>query len=304
MNKNILIITSSIDCTVDYFIEKNVNIASFFRINVDELNSYSISIGDSNLWSITNINTKKTIEKKDIHSIYYRKPMFPNLSEYETYYHNMIQKDILALLHGLVDAFEGKVLTKPSLLKIAENKVNQLIYSRENHLNIPKSFIGNRNEDQKNFSLVKSIIKPLTTGKIYTDDSCEIYQTNYFEYKNDDISLTPIYLQEYIEKQYEVRLTVINNHFYAVRIDTLDKLDWRKDYDNHKYSLIECPEKIKDECLKILNHYNLVFGAFDYIVTPENKWFFLELNPNGQWLWLEEALNLKISNNIFDYLEE
>ena len=54
----------------------------------------------------------------------------------------------------------------------------------------------------------------------------------------------------------------------------------------------------------MLSYYNLVFGAFDYIVTPQNEWIFLELNPNGQWLWLEEALKLDISNKIIEYLSE
>ena len=67
--------------------------------------------------------------------------------------------------------------------------------------------------------------------------------------------------------------------------------------------MVELPEKVKHECKMMLANYNLVFGAFDYIVTPNNNWVFLELNPNGQWLWLEEALNLDISNKIIEYLQ-
>ena len=44
------------------------------------------------------------------------------------------------------------------------------------------------------------------------------------------------------------------------------------------------------------------FGAFDFIVTPELKWIFLEINPNGQWLWLEQSLKLDISQKIVEYL--
>ena len=68
--------------------------------------------------------------------------------------------------------------------------------------------------------------------------------------------------------------------------------------------LIECPEKIKQQCLAMLKYFNLDFGAFDYIVTPDNDWVFLEVNPNGQWLWLEESLNLDISKQIVQYLLE
>ena len=52
----------------------------------------------------------------------------------------------------------------------------------------------------------------------------------------------------------------------------------------------------------MMEDFNLIFGAFDFIVTPEDKWVFLEVNPNGQWLWLEQSLNLDISKKILDNL--
>lgn len=302
MGKSILIITSSIDVTVDYIIKKNEEI-SFFRFDVDEFSNYEINVSNYT-WTIRNKVSDSVIEMQNVISIYYRKPIFPNLSEYESYYHSMIEKDILALITGITDSFVGKVLSKPYLLRMSENKINQLLFASINNFLIPKSFIGNDNNTLKSYSNNETIIKPLTTGKVYTETECELYQTNYFNFANDDITLTPIYLQNYIKKQYEVRITVINKNFYTVRIDTEDKLDWRKDYENHKYTIIECPEKVKKECNKMLSYYNLVFGAFDYIVTPNNEWVFLELNPNGQWLWLEEALQLDISNKIIEYLRE
>lgn len=302
MRKTILVITSSIDCTVDTIMNKYSSIADFFRLNVDHLGDYRISIEkELFVWKITDVKANRTVSKFDICSIYYRKPMFPDLSEYLPSYHSMIQKDITCVINGIADSFDGRILSKPCLLLKSENKVSQLLFAIKHGWKIPVSFIGNNSTSQKRFAQ-NSIIKPLTTGKVYTDNGCELYQTNYFINKNEDISLTPIYLQNYIQKNFEVRITVINNIFYTVRIDTKDKLDWRKDYENHKYTLIECPKKIKKECLEMLEYYNLKFGAFDYIVTPENYWIFLELNANGQWLWLEEALKLDISKNLMNYL--
>lgn len=301
--KIILIITSSIDGTVDSIIKRYEKTAFFFRINVDNFADYKISVGKNNkIWEIIDFQNDVTICRDDICSIYYRKPMLPDLSLYEPAYHMMIQKDIMGLINGIVDSFEGIVLSKPSLLRLSENKTNQLIYAMNHSWKIPSSFIGNNSDNQIDFSVKKSIIKPLTTGKVYTENTCELYQTNYYSYKNEDISLTPIYLQTYIPKQYEVRITVINQIFYIIRIDTKDKLDWRTDYENHQYSIIDCPEKIRNNCLEMLEYYHLNFGAFDFIVTPENEWIFLELNPNGQWLWLEEALNLDMTEKLITYL--
>ena len=47
----------------------------------------------------------------------------------------------------------------------------------------------------------------------------------------------------------------------------------------------------------------LNFGAFDFIVTPDNKYIFLECNPNGQWLWIELLTGQKISEKIANALD-
>lgn len=298
--KAILIITSSIDVTVDYVIKKYHSDTLIYRLNVDEFSKYKINIGGKSQWSIAYDDWK--IEKSDVYSIYYRKPILPDLSEYEKEYHGMIAKDIISLINGITDDFEGKVLTKPAILRKTENKTFQLLYAIRNGFSIPKSYIGNNGEAVLEFVKEKSIIKPLTTGKIKGHDGVEIYQTNYFNNLSDDIKITPLYIQNYEEKDYEVRLTCINGSMFAVRIDSEDKLDWRKNYKGLKYSIVECTKNVVGWCNKLMKDYNLDFGAFDFIVNKHNEWIFLEVNPNGQWLWLEKALDIPISECVFKYL--
>ncbi len=296
--KVILVITSSFDQTVTYIINQYPCI-SFFRFDVDKLNSYEVNINNQG-WSISFNN--KVITNNDIGSIYYRKPTFPDLREYEASYHSMIHRDILAMINGIVDVFPGKVLTKPFILRLTENKVFQLLKASQYGFIIPSSYIGNDQFKANKYN--QGIIKPLSIGKVQIGDGYEIYQTNIFQGINEDIGLTPIYVQEYIKKQYEVRLTIIDQYVYAVRIDTIDQVDWRNDYENHHYTLIKCPEDIIKKCYNMMEDFHIVFGAFDFIVTPNNEWVFLEVNPNGQWLWLEESLHLDISEKIIEYLTD
>ena len=214
----------------------------------------------------------------------------------------MIQRDIISLINGIVDSFSGKVLTKPSILRKVENKVYQLLYAGKNGWNIPQSYIGNNNVNCTKFEESTSIIKPITTGKTYGKSGWELYQTNIFKGINEDINLTPVYLQDYIPKQFEVRVSIVERQVYPIRIDTKNQIDWRADYLNHKYTQIICPESIIKKCYKMMDDFNLNFGAFDFIVTPTNQWIFLEVNPNGQWLWLEQSLDLDISKRIIEYL--
>ncbi len=51
-----------------------------------------------------------------------------------------------------------------------------------------------------------------------------------------------------------------------------------------------------------MNRLGLRFGALDFLVTPDGEWYFLEINPNGQWAWIEQETGLPISDAIADAL--
>lgn len=295
--KTVLVITSSVDVTASYIISSSPT--SFFRLDVDRFSEYEISITTEG-WRIS--SSDGSITNDDIRSIYYRKPMLPNLSMYHPQYHNMIQRDIIAVINGLVDSFDGTVLSKPSILRNCENKIFQLMYASTHGFSLPQSYIGNKTDVLNKYAEGKSIIKPISTGKTNSEYGWELYQTNMLSPTDSDISLTPVYIQKYIPKLYEVRMTIVGEHIYPVRIDTTNKIDWRADYQNHSYKMIECPNDVMKKSFKMLDDFDIRFGAFDFIVSPEHKWIFLEVNPNGQWLWLEKALGLDISKQILNIL--
>ena len=62
--------------------------------------------------------------------------------------------------------------------------------------------------------------------------------------------------------------------------------------------------EFKNQLVQYLKHLNIPFGAFDFILTPENEFVFLECNPNGQWLWIEELTGMTISQSIANWLEK
>ena len=294
----ILIITCSYDKTIDYIIEKNKYRANFFRFNVDLFADYGITISNT-YWEISYRNN--TINSNTTLSIYYRKPTFPDTSDFAPEYRRIINSDILAIIDGLANSFSGVVLTKPYLLRQAENKIFQLIYAKSHSILMPKSFIGNNDHwkcinDQR-------IIKPISVGKIETSSGIAIIQTNLMHENDsyDSPELTPVYIQEYIKKSFEVRITVVDDDFFAVKIVSDNMIDWRAG-NNNQYEIIDIPIEIK-KCIKMMmKDFQLRFGAIDYIVDVDGKWYFLEINPNGQWQWLECILGLSISDSIMKIL--
>lgn len=300
--KKILIITSSFDFTADYIINKYKAVTLFYRFNTDLFNEYEIIIDEKSGWIIN--NRFWTLKEEDVYSIYYRKPTLPKLEEYDSIYHGMMYREMITIINGIVEVFKGRCLTKPSKLRNAENKVYQLSIARQLGFKLPKSLITNSPDAAKKFNdSNKSIVKPISIGKINTKNNIEYIQTNIVndDFNIEDIVLSPAYFQEYVNKDFEVRVTVINDMFYNVKIVSSDKIDWRKTNSKNIYENMELPKEIKEKCNKMLKIMKIDFGAFDFIVY-NNEYFFLEVNPNGQWYWLEEALKLNISDSIHKYL--
>lgn len=293
---NILIITSSFDKTIDFLINKFKHKYQFLRLNLDQIDQYCLALTKEGLVFRSQEDATQDLFN-EIKSIYFRKIYLPDLSKYDSLYHNYMQKEIYNFIIGIADSFEGRVLSKPSLLRQVENKIYQFHLAKKLNLLIPDVCISNcAAYVNSNVALGEWIAKPISIGKITNDKQI---LTNVLEHYVHNIELSPTYFQKKIKNDYELRITYINGFFYCVKIVS-QKVDWRNDV-NAKYELIDVPEIVKEECLRFLYYTGLNFGAFDYIVNNGN-YYFLECNPNGQWLWLENKLNLDISEKIMEFL--
>ena len=112
-----------------------------------------------------------------------------------------------------------------------------------------------------------------------------------------------------MEKQYELRVTVVCDKVFACKIDSQrmeedkGRVDWRQGYEyGLRYEAYELPDAVKAFCIKFLQDMHLNFGCFDFIVTPQDQFVFLECNPNGQWLWIEQETGMPISQAIAECL--
>ena len=71
-----------------------------------------------------------------------------------------------------------------------------------------------------------------------------------------------------------------------------------------EHSRHDLPDEIRSSCLRLVRALNLRFGAIDLVLTPDGQYYFLEINPNGQWLWLEDKLGFPITNDIATWLQQ
>lgn len=111
--------------------------------------------------------------------------------------------------------------------------------------------------------------------------------------------------QEYLDKAWEARVTVVGERVFAVGIHAgseAARIDWRADYDSLEYEIVEPPETVVTGMSRFLKTFGLAFGAFDFVVRPDGEWVMLECNPFGQYGWLEDALDLPVTRALADLL--
>ncbi len=117
----------------------------------------------------------------------------------------------------------------------------------------------------------------------------------------------PVTFQENVVKRVELRVTVVGDRAFAAEIDSQassrTRHDWRHyDHERVRYSQHELPRSVERLCVQLTRALGLCFGAIDLILTPEGEYVFLEINPNGQWAWVEELTHMPIADAIVDLL--
>jgi glutathione synthase/RimK-type ligase-like ATP-grasp enzyme len=122
------------------------------------------------------------------------------------------------------------------------------------------------------------------------------------------LSLCPATFQELLPKALEIRATVVGRRVMSAAVDSQVSArathDWRRDgvrmlQDWRPYEL---PAEVEEKILRLMDYFSLNYGAIDIILTPDGRHVFLELNPCGEFFWLERSPGLPISDAIADLL--
>ena len=208
--------------------------------------------------------------------------------------------DQLLCAHGAIDSLAAHAfeINPKYAARQADFKPYQLSMASKCGLRIPPTLITNRDDRLREFlaSYTKVIHKPLrgygwneddrrlgTYTALVTEDSLEVAS---------DVRYTPAIFQAKIEKQFEVRAQFFGASCFAMKIDssriTYGELDWRR-FQNESMVAgpVVLPESVYEACRRLMKALGLVAGAFDFIVTPENEWIYLEVNEAGQFIFLE-----------------
>jgi glutathione synthase/RimK-type ligase-like ATP-grasp enzyme len=165
-------------------------------------------------------------------------------------------------------------------------------------LNIPSTLVSNDPVEIRDFisSVKVCIYKPLSGGlwseggRLLNSYTAEV---DVESLPGDEIlQSTPGIFQEKIIKSFEVRVQFFGNFYGAIRIESSSlrngDLDWRIDQDSISFCApLQLPQEVFESCRSLMKALGIVSGAFDFIVDTSGRWFFMEVNEAGQFLFVE-----------------
>jgi glutathione synthase/RimK-type ligase-like ATP-grasp enzyme len=248
------------------------------------------------------------IDLDEITTVWHRRPRRPvprtTLSHDEQVF---VRNEASHMIAGLYHLLEDRFWVNPYVAgQTAESKPFQLAVAKELGFDVPRTLITNKPEDAlRFFDACKGEVVYKTMnmfGRLEQNDLFGIFTTRvdraHLVEHAADISLAPCLYQERVPKRDELRVTVMGDEVFAIAIDSQQNQitadDWRRGalIDPAPYSPCEIPGNLVQALHRFLARLGLVFGCFDIIRTPDDRFVFLELNANGEWYWCERATGL------------
>jgi MvdD family ATP-grasp ribosomal peptide maturase len=210
-------------------------------------------------------------------------------------------KESEVTIKGMIASVKGFHLDRLPSIRLADNKQLQLQVAREIGLDTPRTLITNNPQTVKEFAdecEQGMVTKMLSSFAIYDKQGQEQVvftnpvTTSDLEYL-DGLRFCPMTFQEKVPKALELRITIVGERVFTAAIDSQRcqraKDDWRREGVSliNSWEPYDLPEDVEQKLFKLMAYFGLNYGAIDVIFTPDGRYVFLEINPVGEFFWLE-----------------
>jgi glutathione synthase/RimK-type ligase-like ATP-grasp enzyme len=308
----ILVVTHSSDVTADFMCERlSRDRISFLRIDSD-LAAANIELSMRDEY-IELRSHGMTLSPSDVQCVWLRRPKPIDVEADDPAEGSHTSTEWGEALEGFLSQIPGcRWINHPSSNIAASRKLEQLARAKRFGLAIPPTLVT---QDIKELEAFLSchhgvIIKPISHG--YLERQSPSQDTLIFTSRVSRDNLTdptllrrcPTLFQAEIPKHYDVRINCIDSRTTAVRLSRDSEegrqiLDIRRDnMAGVEYRVVNLPENIDIALKSLLGSYGLRFAAVDFAVDHIGRWIFFEINPNGQWAWLDQARATDVAGDL------
>lgn len=306
---NYLVVSSTIDYSSDlicYGLEQRRK--SYLRINRDHFAEYKILYSLETDCLIIKIDgSTYKITSDTLKSVYFRAPVFLRIGKTYSLQEQLYRSQWSAFIRNLITFDKAKWVNHPVATYRAENKLYQLKCAKRFGLAVPTTYLGN----SLPADIAKEctyVVKSLDTALFYNNgQEMFTYSTMVTgrELFNAEIKSAPVIIQKCLQNKTDLRVTVIGDEIFAVSIIKNGRKiegDWRQcAKEELNYDRIDLPSKIRQQILDLMRFLGLEFGGIDFALV-DGTYYFIEVNPTGEWGWLISTSHLPIDKAIVNCL--
>ena len=253
-----------------------------------------------------------------ITGVWYRRPGAVTVDkELDPAYHRFARMESTETLNGLYRALWDRRWVNPFQNDIvAGHKINQLRLAAYIGFQTVPTIVTNSPEEALAFfhacngNIVYKTLRQVVIAHHQDDIGFGVYTSRVtkedLEQQLDTIHLVPCLFQQFIPKKYELRINIIGDRVWTTAIFSQENDDAKLDFRPHTYDCahepILLPPKLEQMCVKMVRRLGLRMSSIDMIVTSDDEYIFLELNPNGQWAWIEDLAGFPLCTALVDEL--
>jgi len=199
-------------------------------------------------------------------------------------------------------------VNNPRETYVAEHKGYQLHVASSLGFSIPKTIITNDKRGAIDiFQDIPFVVKGLDTVLLRD------HETEYFgfthalsptEFNDSIVKSAPIIIQERISNKIDLRITIIGSTVLSTSIKRNDRGidgDWRVDKQGLQFNRFELPDAVSKMCVQLVSELGLQYAAID-LMHSDGEYYFLEVNPTGEWAWLVDEASLPIDEAFAELL--
>lgn len=315
----ILVVSESLDVHADWVIvhlqKKGRDVLRLHPEDFADLGRYRFRIGQHPPAILT--TPAGNLDPSQIRSVYYRRPQPPipppHLNQAEA---NFWVDEANEVVNGLLAAIpeSARWVNRPSSIRRARNKLRQLMLATRVGLSVPQTLVTNDPDEAFAFFTAveqRAVCKALSFARV-ADDAMQAFvythrippdaNVEYFE----SIRFGSSIIQEEIHpREADVRVTIVGHQVFACDLQVEDQtpVDWRvSDPEEMQWSELQIPDEVRCRLLNLQDLQDLASSEVDLIRDAQGNYSFLEMNPNGQWLFVERATGQPIGAAFADLL--
>jgi glutathione synthase/RimK-type ligase-like ATP-grasp enzyme len=254
-------------------------------------------------------STGVTLDLDECHAIWWRRPQLFTLHPEvrDPVMHSFALTEASEAFGGLWLALDAFWMNHPTSDADAHRKLHQLRIAQDVGLTIPETLITNAADEALAFvhrmGVGRTIYKAFSgteqawrETRLVKDEELVVF---------DAVRYAPVIFQEYIDAECDLRITIVGGRLFAAAIRSQQsayRIDFRMDMARTPIEPYELPREVEHMLLELMRRLDIVYGAVDMRLMPDGRYVFLEVNPAGQWLFVEHRSGLPITEAVAETL--